>query len=74
MSNPRASGEIKSILDVCERFSGLVERWGGDVLPDLLLEGLGVGIDEGRVGRLVNERMEIVREIQLVRPVDSLVS
>lgn len=27
---------IRDILEVCRRFTGLVERWGGDVLPELL--------------------------------------
>lgn len=29
---------IRDILDTCKRFAGLVERWGGDVLPELLLD------------------------------------
>jgi hypothetical protein len=70
MSHPRCSISIKDVLDVCERFCGLVERWGGDVLPDLLLEGLGAGREgwEGnvQVGGLVGERMEIVKEVQEV--------
>lgn len=27
---------IRDILEVCRRFTGMVERWGGDVLPELL--------------------------------------
>ena len=36
LSSPVASSLVRSILDVCERFAGSVERWGGDVLPPLL--------------------------------------
>lgn len=28
---------IRDILDTCKTFSGLVEKWGGDVLPELLM-------------------------------------
>lgn len=31
---------IRDILETCKRFTGLVERWGGDVLPELLTEGI----------------------------------
>jgi hypothetical protein len=46
---------VHDILDTCKRFAGLVERWGGDVLPELLAEG--------EVGEMVAERARVVEEI-----------
>ena len=38
---------IRDILDTCQRFTGLVERWGGDVVPELLTEDVrGVILEE----------------------------
>ena len=45
---------------------GLVERWGGDVLPALLFEG---SISEGHtesIGQLVKERHEVVKDVDQV--------
>lgn len=36
LSSPVASSIVRSFLDICDRFAGTVERWGGDVLPPLL--------------------------------------
>lgn len=36
LSSPVAFSLVRSILDICDRFVGSVERWGGDVLPPLL--------------------------------------
>lgn len=47
---------IRDILEICVRFTGLVERWGGDVVPELLLEGS----DVEEVGQLVDERSRAV--------------
>lgn len=54
---------IRDILDTCRRFAGLVERWGGDVLPELLMEG----INGEEVGKMVKERAQAVQEINDVR-------
>jgi len=48
---------IRDILDTCKRFTGLVDRWGGDVLPELL---------DDQVGNLVKERAAAVHEISAV--------
>lgn len=32
---------IRDILETCKRFAGLVDRWGGDVLPELLADEPG---------------------------------
>ncbi|EJD04192.1 uncharacterized protein FOMMEDRAFT_121761 [Fomitiporia mediterranea MF3/22] len=62
LTQPALAATIRSIFDVCERFVGLVERWG-DVLPGLLTEGsISEGVS-GSVGRLVKERQEVVKEI-----------
>ena len=50
---------LRDILETCKRFTGLVERWGGDVLPDLLVEG---GSGE-QIGDMVKERAAAVREV-----------
>lgn len=47
---------VRDILDTCKRFAGLVERWGGDVLPELLQEG-------DTQGGLLAERTRAVDEI-----------
>ena len=54
---------VKDILDTCKRFTGLVERWGGDVLPDLLMEGAS----GEQVAEMVKERATAVRETNEVR-------
>ncbi|CBQ72887.1 conserved hypothetical protein [Sporisorium reilianum SRZ2] len=36
LSSPVASSIVRAVLDVCDRFAGALERWGGDVLPALL--------------------------------------
>lgn len=52
---------VRAALETCERFVGMVERWGGDVLPGVLEEGsAGVG------GKLVDERLKAVKEIDEV--------
>ncbi|WVQ79289.1 hypothetical protein IAT38_001385 [Cryptococcus sp. DSM 104549] len=59
ISDPGLATVTRDILDVCKRFTGLVERWGGDVLPELLLEGA----DGEEVGKMVGERAEALEEI-----------
>ncbi|KAE8211540.1 hypothetical protein CF327_g4723 [Tilletia walkeri] len=39
LSSPAASRLLRAILELCDQFVGTVERWGGDVVPDLLSEG-----------------------------------
>ncbi|KAK0536761.1 hypothetical protein OC842_001860 [Tilletia horrida] len=39
LSSPAASALLRAILELCDQFVGAVERWGGDVVPDLLSEG-----------------------------------
>ena len=53
---------VRDVLEICNRFTGLVERWGGDVLPELLVEGSS-GED---VGQLVSERGWTVNETKEV--------
>lgn len=66
LTNPNLTAVLRQVLDVCERFTSLVERWGGDILPALLFEGsLRTGTDE-RVGGLVQERWSIVADIDEV--------
>jgi Gamma tubulin complex component C-terminal len=62
LSNHALTSVIRSILKVCERFAAHMERWGGDVLPELLFEG-SLGNSDERVGDLVRERLAVVSEI-----------
>jgi gamma-tubulin complex component 4 len=55
---------VRAALETCERFVAQVERWGGDVLPGMLEEG-SAGTDGG-VGKLVEERFQVVREMDEV--------
>lgn len=64
LTNPTLTSSIRAILEVIERFAGLVERWGGDVLPALLFEG-SIGGDDS-VGDMVKDRWEIVKDIDKV--------
>lgn len=61
LSSPAASGIIRAVLETCDRFVGLVERWGGDVLPDLLTEGSLSGLSIGQ-GLRGNEKGADPRE------------
>lgn len=42
---------IKDIVDTCRRFTGLVERWGGDGLPEALSTGSAETVRE-RLGHI----------------------
>ncbi|KAK8849538.1 hypothetical protein IAR55_004873 [Kwoniella newhampshirensis] len=59
LSDPAVATLTRDILDTCNRFTGLVERWGGDVVPELLMEG----VEGEKVGKMVGERAGAVREI-----------
>lgn len=50
---------VRDILDVCRRFTSLVDRWGGDVLPEMLAEGSA----GEQLGQLISERETAVGEI-----------
>ena len=66
LSNNSFTSTMRQILDVCERFVAVVERWGGDVLPALLFEGSITNEDEQEVGAMVKERWALVAEIDEV--------
>lgn len=51
---------IRDILDTCKRFAGLVERWGGDVLPELLLDDSNDQVSER--ARAVSEISDTLHE------------
>lgn len=66
LSNTSLTAILRPIFEVCERFVAQVERWGGDVLPALLIEGsLSTGGDD-KVGTMVRERLQVVSEINEV--------
>lgn len=64
LSHPTLAAILRPILEVCERFVAQVERWGGDVLPALLFEGSLAASD--KVGAMVQERLQVVSEINKV--------
>jgi gamma-tubulin complex component 4 len=66
LSNNSFTSTMRQILDVCERFVAVVERWGGDVLPALLFEGSIMNEGEQEVGAMVKERWALVAEIDEV--------
>jgi gamma-tubulin complex component 4 len=66
LSNYSFTSIMRQILDVCERFVAVVERWGGDVLPALLFEGSIMNEGEQEVGAMVKERWALVAEIDEV--------
>jgi len=66
LTNGALTSILKQVLDICERFVALVERWGGDVLPALLFEGSLRSDGEEQVGAMVKERWAIVAEIDEV--------
>ncbi|KAG8701192.1 hypothetical protein FRC09_005508 [Ceratobasidium sp. 395] len=61
LGHPGCAALVRAALETCERFVAQVERWGGDVLPGMLEEG-SAGTNGG-VGKLVEERFKVVREI-----------
>jgi hypothetical protein len=66
LSNNAFTSIMRQILDVCERFVAVVERWGGDVLPALLFEGSIINGGDQAVGAMVKERWAVVAEIDEV--------
>lgn len=66
LNNNSLTSQMRQILDVCERFVAVVERWGGDVLPALLFEGSIVS-GEQEVGAIVKERWVVIAEMDEVR-------
>ena len=66
LSHPPLTAIMRPILEICEQFVAQIERWGGDVLPALLFEGsLATGGDD-KVGAMVQERLQIVADINKV--------
>jgi hypothetical protein len=65
-TQPAITTTIREIMDVCERFMGQIERWGGDVLPALLFEGSISGDLPDPIGKLVQERGQVLEDINKV--------
>ena len=63
LSNQPLTAIIRSLLQLCDQFVMQVERWGGDVLPELLIEGSINNAENERVGDMVRERLVSVSEI-----------
>lgn len=63
LSNQPLTSTIWSLLQLCNRFVVQIEHWGGDVLPELLIEGSINNAENERVGDMVRERLAAVAQI-----------
>ncbi|KDN48898.1 hypothetical protein K437DRAFT_255457 [Tilletiaria anomala UBC 951] len=63
LNAPRVTSLIRAILETCVRFVGHLERWGGDVLPDLLSEGSSEDASKTRESAMFKERDQAVSAI-----------
>lgn len=63
LSNQPLTAIIRSLLQLCDQFVAQVERWGGDVLPELLIEGSINNSEHERVGDMVRGRLAAVAQI-----------
>jgi gamma-tubulin complex component 4 len=63
LSNQPLTAIIRSLLELCDQFVAQVERWGGDVLPELLIEGSINNSEHERVGDMVRERLAAVARV-----------
>ena len=63
LSNQPLTAIIRSLLQLCDQFVAQVERWGGDVLPELLIEGRINNVQDERVGDMVRERLAVIAQI-----------
>lgn len=68
LSNQPLTAIIRSLLQLCDQFVAQVERWGGDVLPELLIEGSINNAENESVGDMVRERLAVILEINHVSP------
>ena len=67
MNAPRVTNLIRSIMETCVFFAGSIERWGGDVLPELLSEGSTEDkASKPKESELLRERSEVVTRIVVV--------
>lgn len=66
LTHSTLTGILRHIFDICEYFTGLIERWGGDVLPPLLFEGSISDGDVDSIGQMVKERYQVVKEVDQV--------
>ena len=66
LSNQLLTVIIRSLLELCAQFVAQVERWGGDVLPELLIEGSINNAENEAIGDMVRERLVVVSEINHV--------
>lgn len=63
LSNQQLTATIRSLLQLCDQFVAQIERWGGDVLPELLIEGSINNSEHEAVGDMVRERLAAVAQI-----------
>ena len=66
LSNQPLTAIIRSLLQLCDQFVAQIERWGGDVLPELLTEGRINNAENERVGDMVRERLAVVAQTNQV--------
>ena len=63
LSNQPLTAIIRTLLLLCDQFVSQIERWGGDVLPELLIEGSINNAENERVGDMVRDRLAAVARI-----------
>ncbi|MCO5585522.1 hypothetical protein L7F22_039455 [Adiantum nelumboides] len=72
LTDHEASLCIWKILHTCRHFAGLIDRWGGDVLPELLSEGsimeagAQIGLSESQGVKkkdALRERIDAIKEV-----------
>jgi gamma-tubulin complex component 4 len=68
LSNQPLTSLIRTLLQLCDQFVAQIERWGGDVLPELLIEGSINNAENERVGDMVRERLAVVSDINHASP------
>ena len=68
LSNQPLGAIIRSLLELSDQFVSQIERWGGDVLPELLIEGSINNAENERVGDMVRERLAALSTVHQASP------
>ena len=68
LSNQPLTAIVRTLLELCDQFVSQIERWGGDVLPELLIEGSINNAENEQVGDMVRERLAAVTQINEAGP------
>ncbi|WWC92945.1 uncharacterized protein L201_007908 [Kwoniella dendrophila CBS 6074] len=61
LSDSTVSSLIKDILETCKKFTGLIEKWNGDLIP--VMKNPNEDVDIMNIGGGIKERSETIKEI-----------